>query len=119
MVTKNIYMGISNKIHLSATSSSEMDKAKRLGGTDWFFVRTNLGIYSKKMGEITAKLLNLLGLTTVFLGFLSNLPNPISVLLGIVSFMWALYRALKERENWLMRRSERRKHEKDNKTNDF
>lgn len=113
---KNIYMGSNSKIHLSTFDSSKTDKAERFSSLNGLFIRNCLRIYDKKMGEITAKLLNFLGVTTLFFGFISNLPNPISILVGIVSLMWVTYKTLKERENWLYRRSERRKHERDNKT---
>lgn len=68
------------------------------------------------MGEITAKLLNLLGVTGVLFAFLANLPNAISVSMGIMMSVWLGFRILKMREDWLMRRSERRMHERENKT---
>lgn len=112
-------MGRNSKIHIPAVSHNKVDTGKQDGGSDWFFVRTNIGLYSKKMGEITGKfLLNLLGITTAVWGFLSNLPNPISILLGIISIMWTMWKALEKREDWLMKRSQRRQHERDNKTND-
>lgn len=117
MVAKNFYMGSNNKIYLPIISNSEVDKAKRLGSTDWFLVRTNIGIYTKKMGEIGGKLLiNLLGITTTIFGFLSNLPNAISAAIGLMSLIWVVYHILDKRETWLMKRSERRKHERENNT---
>lgn len=113
-------MDRNTKIHLPPVGSNEHFASKQDGGINWFYFRTNYRLYSKKMGEITGKfLLNILGITTTIWGFLSNLPNPVSILLGIVSLMWATYKMLEKREDWLYRRSERRKHEKDNKTNDI
>lgn len=119
MDTENICMDSKHKIHISFVSDSEADKAKRLGSINWLLFRTNSRLYSTKMGEITGKFfINFLGITASIWGFLANLPNPVSILLGIVSLMWATYKMLEKREDWLYRRSERRKHEKDNNTND-
>lgn len=116
MVAKNFYMGSNTKISLPPSGSNEVDTTQQNGGADWFLVRTNLGIYSKKMGEITAKLLNILGITGAIFGFIANLPNAISVAIGLMSVLWLTYRILEKREDWLMKRSQRRKHERDNNT---
>lgn len=116
VAAKNIYMGSNSKIHLPSVGGSELGSTKQDGGTDWFLVRTNLGIYNKKMGEIAVKLLNVTGLMALIFGFIANLPNAISVAIGVMSLVWIGFRILMMRENWLLRRSERRKHERDNKT---
>ena len=106
------------KICLPTTDSGKMDQAERLRSINGFLVRHNARLYTTKMGEITVKLLNVFGLTTLIFGFIANLPNAISVAIGLMSLVWVMFRVLKMREDWLFRRSERRKHERDYQTND-
>jgi hypothetical protein len=65
------------------------------------------------MGEIAAKVINAIGLTALLFGFIANLDNKLSILLGLLSACWLVFRALKERENWLFRKAERLEKELD------
>lgn len=85
-------------------------------GDNGYNIYSNTRIHTGKMGEIAAKFINVIGLSGIVFGFLTNLNNELSVLLGMISFGWGMYKMLKEREDWLYRRSERRKHENENHT---
>lgn len=114
MGRKNIYMDRSNKIDLPVGGNSGFDKTKRFGSNHWVYFPDNTRIYSKQMGEITLKVVNYVGLIGVVFGFLSNLNNIISVFLGIGSLMFLVFKGLKERENWLYRKAERKQKELQN-----
>lgn len=48
---------------------------------------------------------------TIIAGILANLDNIVSVLLGIIGGGFGMYQALKAREDWLIRRVERKEKE--------
>lgn len=116
MAYKNNDMHSGAQTHLRNPGDDRGSKIKRALDHNGLFFRNSFRLHNRKMGEITAKLLNLLGATGVIFAFLANLPNAISVSLGMMMLVWLGFRVLKMREDWLMRRSERRVHERENKT---
>lgn len=112
MGSKNIYMDSDTKSSVSFGDNFGMDKAQRLRSNNWIYIHNSIRIYRKQMGEITGKaILNIAGIAGVLFGFLSNLNNILSVFIGIGSLMYLVFRGLKERENWLHRKSERKRQE--------
>ncbi len=108
-------MDSSHKIDLPVNRIVGLDKTQRSDSNNWFYIPNNLWIYRKQMGEITFKVIaNYVGLLGVIFGFLSNLNNILSVFVGIGSLMYLVYRGLKERENWLYRKAERKQKELEN-----
>lgn len=107
------------KAGIRSRSDIRLDKIERLPTNNGYHIHNGARIYNKKMGEIALKFLgNAGGWTAVIFAFLTHFDftNPLSVVLTLGSAMFVWYKALKERENWLYRRSERRKHENDNHT---
>lgn len=65
------------------------------------------------MGETVKFLVNTIGGTVFLMGIITNLNNWIAIALGAAGFGYAVFRALRERENWLIRRVERKERERD------
>jgi hypothetical protein len=114
MDRKDIYMDSSFEVGISFGNSPIMDTTKRYGGLDGTNIRNGNRLYNSKMGEVAVKILNVFGLMGLVYGFVSNLSNIVSVFIGIGSLMWIVYRGLKERENWLHRKAERKRLELEN-----
>lgn len=111
--SKNVYMDSGNKIDLYRRTHNGMDKAERLRGNNGIYFHNGDRVHNTKMGEIAKSLGNILGWTSAFFAFLANLPNPVSFILGIGSAMFIYYRALKVREDMLIKRVERKEKEYD------
>lgn len=62
--------------------------------------------------SIFEKILNIFGLSVYIIGIVanwfSNMNVGLSILLGVVGLVWASFRALKMKEDWLVRKIERR-----------
>lgn len=65
------------------------------------------------MGEVVRVLVNTIGGTVFLMGIITNLNNWIAIALGAAGFGYAIFRALKERENWLDKRIERKMKERE------
>lgn len=104
-----------SKTGLHDRSSGAMVTPKRHVESNAYNHSGSGGLYNHTMGETALKaiLLNSAGILTVLLGIFKNLDNGISVIIGISSIMFIAYKILVERENWLIKRSERREKEYD------
>lgn len=102
------------KNNISGNNSGRMDKKERFGGADGVYIYHHDRIHTNKMGTLAAKLINILGLTTVFFAFLANINvSPfISICLGTIAIGWSFFRMMKMWEDWRIRRVERRTMEK-------
>ena len=105
-------MGSGNKNDISERTYFRMDKGERLRSSNGIYIHHGNRIHNTKMGELAKSLGNILGWTGALFAFLANLPlNPISILIGIGSAVFIWYKALKMREDMLIRRVERKEKE--------
>lgn len=116
MDNKNIHIDIGTKIIIRNTGNDRGNQDQRRMDTHGNYFRNHTRIYNSKMGEFSVKLFNIAGLTGSIFGIFSNLNSPIAFIMGMIGVGWGLYHMLEKRENWLHKRSERRKHERENKT---
>ena len=70
------------------------------------------------MGEAIKYFINVGGITAIILGFLANLGNFISVLLGVIGFLYGCAQLAVKIEDYKYRRAERKikEHEADKLT---
>ncbi len=112
MDNKIVYISSNSKDAVLVSDTDRMDKAKRLRRINWLFIHNSTRIYHKAMGEVTAKaILNIVGFSTLLFGFLANINNWLSIPVALVGVLFGIFKALKERENWLHRKAERKRQE--------
>ncbi len=114
MDRKNVYMGSIGEVGISFGHTVDMDKAKRFSRTDGIHIHHRNRLYNSKMGEITVKILNWVGFTGMIYAFIANLSNSLSIVIGIGSAIFLIFKILKMREDWLFRKAERKRHELEN-----
>jgi hypothetical protein len=121
MGSKNFHVDRSRKANLRVVGINGGIEDKRKVGSNGFHFFNRVRIYYSKMGETAKILMNVFGITGLFFGFISNIKVApyISLAIGIISILWAFFKAMKMFEDWLMRRAERREkeHEVNNKIN--
>lgn len=117
MAGKNIRNHSVPETHLRDHSIDRLVQDKRALANNGILFHHRPRIYSIKMGVEASKLLNLLGITSMAYTFFANLKvEPIiSICVAAVSLVYGIFEALKRREDWLYRRSERMEHEDKNK----
>lgn len=73
--------------------------------------RINKHNNSKMAETIAAKILNIFGLSVYILGvfanFFASMNTGLSLCLGLVGLAWMFFRALKMREDWIIRKMEK------------
>ena len=105
-------MGRNGKADLPDVGNISGDKGKRFSQPDGSIVHGGNKRNRTEMGEIIRTVANTLGWVTLGIGFLANLDNILSVLLGVVALTFGVYKALHEKEVWLMKRLDRKEREK-------
>lgn len=84
---------------------------------DWDFIHYLSRHNNAKMAETVKYMLNALGISIYILGILANLSNIVSVTLGVVGLAYAIIRAFKAYEDYLIRKIERMERQRDYKNN--
>ena len=107
MDNKNIYVSSSMETRLSAARSVQGHREERFSKFDGRVVHIGTKRYSNRMGEIIKAVFNTVGVTTYILGILTNLNNLVSVLLGIVGFVFGVIKVFHALEVYRMKRIDR------------
>lgn len=117
MVGKNFDVDSGTEINLRDIDSDRRFAIKRRMDNNRIFFHHSNGVYNSKMGEAAKAILNVFGFTGLFFAFISNLKVApyLSLAIGIISTLWAMFRMLKMMEDWLIRRAERKQAERDYK----
>lgn len=106
-------MGSNLQNGLHDFSGSESYRAATISKRDGSDIYNTHKHNNPKMAEsIFEKILNIFGLSVYIIGIVanwfSNMNVGLSILLGVVGLVWASFRALKMKEDWLVRKIERR-----------
>lgn len=115
MVGKNSYDNSGAEVDIRDLGTNRRIAVKRRMDNNRIFLHHSDGLYNSKMGEAAKSILNVFGYTGLFFAFISNIKVApfISLAIGIISTLWALFRMLKMMEDWLIRRSERKRSDRE------
>lgn len=108
MGNRRSVLGGSDKTSLPDPGNNGSDKSKRLSKLNGSVVHAGIKRNRTEMGEIAKVVANTLGWITLVSGFLANLDNVLSVLLGCVALGFGIFKALDQREAWLIKRADRK-----------
>lgn len=114
---KNFYRNSNMETSVFGTGDRWMDREERFSQFDGDTVHLSNKRNNSKMGEAFKTLANTIGITAWLMGVIANFNNWIGLALGAAGFGFAVFRCLKERENWLIRRVERKERERNFKYN--
>lgn len=112
MGNKNVHRNRILETSVRSFGDRSVNPEKRSAQFHGPFIHSGNNHNNNKMGEVVKVLANTLGGTVFIMGIIANLNNWIAIALGAAGFGFAVYRCLKERENWLIRKIERKERER-------
>jgi hypothetical protein len=117
MVGKDFNGDSGTEVNLRDLDFNRSFISERRVGFNGIYLLNRFRVHNTKMGEAAKTIMNIFGFTGIFFAFISNLKVApyLSLAIGIISTLWAMFRMLKMMEDWLIRRAERKEAERNYK----